>query len=101
MRNSQWLEWTRTRLQPQEREALLAALTPQQKPLLLEHDYVWVEGVGVLWKPAHGDSLRRASFTHGTHFETQHGGFYIDSDGVGSPDPIAPPAVAGAHATTT
>ena len=86
MRESQWIEWTRTSLQHREREELLAALTPQQKPHLFEHDYVWVEGVGVLWKPPHGDSLRRACFTHGTHFETRQGRFYIDSGGVSSPD---------------
>jgi hypothetical protein len=89
MRESQWIEGTRTRLEPKEREELLTALTPQQKPYLLEHDYVFVEGVGVLWKPPHGDPLRRASFTHGAHFETQYGGFYIDSRGIGSADSIA------------
>jgi hypothetical protein len=81
MRESQWIEWTRTRLQPQERQELLTALTSQQKAHLLEHDYVWVEGVGVLWNPPHGDPLRRARFTHGTHFQTQRGEFYIDSEG--------------------
>jgi hypothetical protein len=74
---------TATGLEPQERDALLAALTPKQNAYLLEHDYVFVEGVGVLWKPPHGESLRRASFTHGAHFETQYGGFYIDSRGIG------------------
>ena len=83
MRENQWIEWTRTRLQPQERHELLTALTAltsQQKAHLLEHDYVWVEGVGVLWNPPDGD-LRRARFTHGTHFQTQRGEFYIDSEG--------------------
>ena len=80
MRETQWIEWTRTRLQPQERRELLTALTSQQKAHLLEHDHVWVEGVGVLWKPPDGD-LRRARFTHGTHFQTQRGEFYIDSEG--------------------
>jgi hypothetical protein len=80
MRESQWIEWTRTRLQPQEREDLLTALTSEQKAHLLEHDYVWVKGVGVLWKPAEG-ALRRARFTHGTHFRTQRGEFYVDSEG--------------------
>jgi hypothetical protein len=51
MRESQWIKWTRTRLQPQEREELLAALTSEQKAHLLEHDYVWAEGIGVLWNP--------------------------------------------------
>jgi hypothetical protein len=81
MREAQWIKWTRTRLQPREREDLLTALTSQQKAWLLEHDYVWVEGVGVLWNPPDGGPLRRARFTHGTHFQTQRGEFYIDSEG--------------------
>jgi hypothetical protein len=80
MRETQWIEWTRTRLQPQEREDLLTALTSEQKAHLLEHDYVWVEGIGVLWNPPDGDLLRRARFTHGTHFQTQRGEFYIASE---------------------
>jgi hypothetical protein len=80
MRETQWIEWTRTRLQPQERQELLTALTSEQKAHLLEHDYVWVEGVGVLWNPPDSE-LRRARFTHGTHFQTQRGEFYIDSEG--------------------
>ena len=80
MRETQWIEWTRTRLQPQERHELLTALTSQQKAHLLEHDYVWVEGVGVFWNSPDGD-LRRARFTHGTHFRTPRGEFYIDSEG--------------------
>ena len=80
MRETQQIEWTRTRLQPREREELVTALTSRQKAQLLEHDYVWVEGVGVLWKPADG-GLRRTRFTHGTHFQTQRGEFYIDSEG--------------------
>jgi hypothetical protein len=55
-------------------------LTPQQKAQLLDHRYVWVQGIGVPWKPVDG-VLRCARFTHGTHFRTQHGEFYIDSDG--------------------
>jgi hypothetical protein len=81
MRETRSIEWTRTRLQPQERQELLAALTSEQKAQLLEHDYVWVEGVGVLWNPPDGELLRRARFTHGTHFQTQRGEFYIDSEG--------------------
>ncbi len=81
MREAQSIEWTRTRLQPQERQELLTALTSEQKAQLLEHDYVWVEGVGVLWNPPDGDLLRRARFTHGTHFQTQGGEFHIDSEG--------------------
>jgi hypothetical protein len=80
MRETQWIEWTRTRLQPRERGDLLTALGSEQKAHLLEHDYVWVKGIGVLWNSADG-VLRRARFTHGTHFRTQRGEFYIDSDG--------------------
>jgi len=80
MREDQWIEWTRTTLRPHEREGLLAALTPEQQAQLLEHDYVWVARVGVIWKPVDG-GLRRARFTHGTHFRTQRGEFYIDSEG--------------------
>jgi hypothetical protein len=80
MRESQWIEWTRTTLQPQEREDLFAALKPEQKAHLHEQDYVWVEGVGLLYKRVDG-ALRRARFTHGTHFRTQRGEFYIDSEG--------------------
>jgi hypothetical protein len=54
--------------------------TPRAVDGVLEHDYVWVERVGVLWNPPDGD-LRRARFTHGTHFQTQRGEFYIDSEG--------------------
>lgn len=81
MRETHWIEWTRTRLQPQERENLLTALTSEQKAHLLKHDYVWVRNVGVLWNPPDG-ALRRARFTHGTHFRTLRGEFYIDSEGV-------------------
>ena len=80
MREAQWIEWVRTTLQPREREDLLTALTSEQKAHLLDHDYVWVKGVGVLWKPVDG-ALRRARFTHGAHFWTQRGEFYIDSEG--------------------
>jgi hypothetical protein len=80
MRGTAWIDWTRTKLQPQEREDLLTALTSEQKEQLLEHDYVWVKGIGVLWKPSDG-ALRRARFTHGTHFQTQRGEFYIESAG--------------------
>ena len=88
MRGAEWIDWTRTKLQPLERENLstherenmLTALTSEQKEHLLARDYVWVKGIGVLWKPRDG-ALRRARFTHGTHFQTQRGEFYIDSDG--------------------
>ena len=66
MRGAEWIDWTRTRLQPGERENLLTherndmltALTAEQQQHLLEHDYVWVKGSGVLWKPP-GGALRR------------------------------------------
>ena len=67
-------------LSPLERQTLLGALTPEQKAQLEERDYVWVAGTGVLWNPPEG-ALRRARFTHGTHFRTQRGEFYIDSEG--------------------
>jgi hypothetical protein len=60
-------------LQPQEREDLLAALTSEQKAHLHEQDHVWLEGVGLLPKRVDG-ALRRARFTHGTHFQTGRGG---------------------------
>jgi len=81
MRERQWIEWTRTRLEPQEAEELSTALTSEQQVHLFEHDYVWVEGTGVLWNSPHGEPLRRARFTHGSHFRTQRGEFYIDSEG--------------------
>ena len=80
MFEAKWIESTRTRLQPHEREELLTALTSEQTKQLYEHDYVWVKGIGVLWKPPDG-ALRRARFTHGAHFQTQRGEFYIDSEG--------------------
>ena len=80
MRGTERSDWARTKLEPQEREDLLTSLTSEQKERLLEHDYVWVKGIGVLWKPPDG-ALRRARFTHGTHFQTQRGEFYIDSEG--------------------
>jgi hypothetical protein len=80
MREIQGVEWTRTRLLPRESEELVKALSSEQKAHLLEHRYVWVKGIGVLWKPVDG-VLRRARFTRGTHFRTQRGELYIDSDG--------------------
>ena len=82
MRESQWIEWTRTRLHPREREDLLTALTMEQRAQLLEHDYVWLKEADVLWKSTDGALRRgRARFTHGTHFRTKHGEFYFDSEG--------------------
>jgi hypothetical protein len=80
MFEAKWIEWTRTRLEPHEREDLLTALTSEQTEQLYEHDYVWVKGIGVLWKPPEG-ALRRARFTHGTLFRTERGEFHIDSEG--------------------
>ena len=58
----------------------MTALTSEQQEHLLGHNYVWVKGVGVLWKPPAG-ALRRARFTHGDYFRTQRGEFYMDSGG--------------------
>lgn len=80
MREIQWFEWTRTRLRPRESEELVEALTPEQKAHLLEHKYVSVKGIGVLWRPVNG-VLRRARFSRGTRFRTQRGDFHIDSRG--------------------
>jgi len=98
MREAQWIEWTRTALSPRECADLLAAATSEQKAHLLEHDYVFGEGIGVLWRPADG-GLRRARFTHGTHFATARGEFYIDSEGsvreTARPEPALSRASAG------
>ena len=104
MRGAEWIDWTQTRLQPREREELLMALGPEQKAHLVEQDYVWVKGTGVLWNPPDG-ALRRARFTHGAHFQTQRGEFYIDSEGgahelsnqrIDAPAPAArPPSLVG------
>ena len=88
MRGAERIDWARMRLRPREREELLTqerddmltALTPEQKEHLLEHDYVWVKGSGVLWKRPDG-APRRAQFTHGTYFRTESGECYIDSEG--------------------
>ena len=80
MHETECIDWRATGLAPREREDLLTALTPEQNQHLLEYDYVWIEGTGVLWKPPSG-ALRRARFTHGAHFRTGRGEFYIDSEG--------------------
>jgi hypothetical protein len=72
--------WSQTTLAPLERDALLGALTSVQRAQLEQHEHVWVAGTGVLWMHPDGD-LRRARFTHGTHFHTKRGEFYIDSEG--------------------
>lgn len=80
MYEGQWIEWARTQLSPAEGEGLLNMFTPAQKAHLLEHDYVWVEGIGVTWKHPDGN-LRRARFTHGAHIRTERGELYVDSEG--------------------
>ncbi len=75
-----WVRWNRTELDVQEREKLLDALTPEQKHRLLQNDYVWVERVGVIWRPLDG-GLRHARFTHSAHFATRRGSFRMDSEG--------------------
>lgn len=100
MRENRWIEWTGTRLEPREREELLAALTPEQKAQLLDHDHVWVEGIGVLWNDPDGELRQRARFTHGTYFRTRRGEFYIDSEGgvrQCSPTPRFERALSAAH----
>jgi hypothetical protein len=81
MRETQWIEWTQTRLEVREREDLLGALTAEQRAHLLSHDYVWAEGIGLLWKPQQGGLEQRARFTHGSHFRTRKGEFYVDAEG--------------------
>jgi len=81
MHETHWIEWTGTLLPPRERKGVLAGLTWEQEAHLREHDYVFVEGVGVVWKGPGGEPWRRARFTHGAHFRTQRGEFYIDSEG--------------------
>ena len=76
-----WIEWTRTALPPREREELTAALTTEQRAHLAQHDYVWVRGVGVIFRPAKGGPEQRARFTHGTHFRTPRGEFYVAAEG--------------------
>ena len=46
-----WVDWNQTELEAKEREELLGALTPEQSRRLLQNDYLWVERVGVLWRP--------------------------------------------------
>jgi hypothetical protein len=75
-----WVEWVRTALTPDERSELLSTFTPEQAEYLVKEDYVWVPGVGVVWMaPDH--TLQRLRFTHGAHFRTRQGEFYIDSEG--------------------
>ena len=80
-REAQWIEWTRSILQPEEREELSARMTAEQSTALLERGYVWIPGAGIVWKPARGGPERRARFTHGIHFQTPSGEFYVNAEG--------------------
>jgi hypothetical protein len=75
-----WVEWARTTLRPEERATLWTALTSQQQERLHTGGHVWAKELGVLWNDPSGN-LRRARYTHGMHFETARGRFYIDSEG--------------------
>jgi hypothetical protein len=75
-----WTDWARTELGPEERENIRAALSTDQQQRLADDHYVWVAGVGILWTPP-DRALRRARFTHGFHFDTENGEFYVDSAG--------------------
>ena len=89
MSGRHWLEWTRTTLSHTEAEQVLSSLTPDQRDHLAKEDYVWIRGTGVVFRDPEGE-LRRARFTHGTHFRTRHGEFYIGSSGEArqvTPDP--------------
>lgn len=74
-----WLEWTRSRLEPSEIGAELSRLSASDRRKLENDHWVWLPGL-VLWLDP-GGSLRRARFTHGTHFRTAKGEFHIDSGG--------------------
>ena len=75
-----WIEWTRTDLIGEEAGEFVAALTPEQRDQLAKEDFVWSRTNGVLFRDPAG-RLRRGRFTHGTHFRTAGGEFYIDSTG--------------------
>jgi hypothetical protein len=75
-----WVRWNRSELEQEEREKLLGGLTPEQSRRLLENDFVWVDRVGVIWRPPSG-GLRRQRFTHSADFATRHGSFRVDSEG--------------------
>lgn len=77
---TEWVEWVRTTLTSQEGAELLSTLTTEQEEHLAKEEYVWLRGIGVLWK-APDQMLHRARFTHGTYFDTTHGEFHIDSEG--------------------
>ena len=76
----EWVRWSRTDLDSQERSRLMATLTAAQKRELVAKRYIWSKDVGVIWTAADG-SLHRARFTHGRPFTTALGEFYINSGG--------------------
>ena len=85
-----WIRWNCTELEPDEREALMGALTPAQQHQLLHNDYAWLERSGVIWRPP-GGGLRRTRFTHGAQFETKRGAFRVDAGGYVSEELARPP----------
>ncbi len=78
-RETTWIEWTRTRLTPPEVERELASLSSSETARLQSDGWLWIPA-RVLWIDPSG-ALRRARFTHGTHFETAKGDSYVDSAG--------------------
>jgi hypothetical protein len=75
-----WLGWMSERWPPDTREALLDELTREQRKRLSEDGYTWARQLGVVWESPEG-VLRRAHFTHGTHFRTARAEYYINSQG--------------------
>ena len=80
MNRANWVRWNRSELDREERVKLLGGLTSEQSRRLLENDYVWVDRVGVIWRPPAG-GLRRQRFTHIADFATRDGSFRVDSEG--------------------
>ncbi len=76
---TRWVEWARSQLTPQEVEEELNGLSASQRSRLQDDHWVWRPG-RVLWIDPKGE-LRRARFTHGAHFRTAKGEFYIDPEG--------------------
>ena len=80
MNMANWFRWNRSELDREERVKLLGGLTSEQSRQLLENDYVWVDRVGVIWRPPVG-GLRHQRFTHSADFATRDGSFRVDSEG--------------------
>ena len=80
MGTQEWVRWSRTDLDSQERSRLMATLTADQKRDLVQKHYLWLKSVGVIWTAADG-GLHRARFTHGRPFTTATAEFYINSGG--------------------